>query len=540
MDIEFTGKNISDAVRNATKALEKDVSELEYEIIDRGGLFRDAKIKVFQSIYFSPYKDVNSYEEYLLYDIELLSMKESQELSSGFDYNLFSEIVHVIENHPHTNIVEHGFEFYDDEENKYETGTLYYVGSRILIIRNGEAKSISSKSPFLKYDLKEITHLGKMSLFLDDDYYFRFSHEEDRNNLFRYVEEYNYFIDEMITSAKDKSLQIYSTLIQDSEITNAIQNFLNMVPEIVFVNINLYKTILHMFCFRSVITKDYLSFNESEEQSAIQILSDEDIQKSVLEIWEITKNLIALLMEHFSIDIYCVFLVTYLLINHGLINRYSKIWKESYDSEVDAVTWKSYLRKCVNENILVENDYKGIAALTYAIIQDDPNSNYIYRNQYASVLSELGEAIHEKRKKEFASALFQKTDIENKYFSIDDVDFMTGLEFESFICRLFQKMGYSAKKTQATGDQGIDILAERNGVKIGIQTKCYSGTVGNSAIQESVAGMNYYHCERAMVITNSRFTQAAIELANANNIILWDRNILKEKIESYKIENMVR
>lgn len=77
-------------------------------------------------------------------------------------------------------------------------------------------------------------------------------------------------------------------------------------------------------------------------------------------------------------------------------------------------------------------------------------------------------------------------------------------------------------------------------VKIGIQTKCYSGTAGDSAIQESVAGMNYYHFERAMVITNSRFTQAAIELANANNIILWDRIILREKIESYKIENMVR
>lgn len=33
-----------------------------------------------------------------------------------------------------------------------------------------------------------------------------------------------------------------------------------------------------------------------------------------------------------------------------------------------------------------------------------------------------------------------------------------------------------------------------------------------------------------MVITNSSFTKSAIELAKVNDVILWDRNILTDKL----------
>lgn len=116
--------------------------------------------------------------------------------------------------------------------------------------------------------------------------------------------------------------------------------------------------------------------------------------------------------------------------------------------------------------------------------------------------------------------------------TIDDVDLMTGQEFENFIAELFSKSGYETEVTKATGDQGIDVIVSKNGVRIGIQVKCYSGTVGNKAIQEAVAGKNYYHLDKAMVITNNFFTDSAQQLARANSIVLWDRNTLKEKIEN--------
>ncbi|WP_302760034.1 restriction endonuclease [Christensenella hongkongensis] len=115
--------------------------------------------------------------------------------------------------------------------------------------------------------------------------------------------------------------------------------------------------------------------------------------------------------------------------------------------------------------------------------------------------------------------------------TLNDIDLMSGYEFEEFVAGLFKKMGYATEVTKASGDQGIDVLAKKNETIIGIQAKCYSSTVGNSAIQEAVAGKNYYNCDKAMVITNSTFTSAAKELAKSNNVILWDRDILKEKIQ---------
>ena len=94
-------------------------------------------------------------------------------------------------------------------------------------------------------------------------------------------------------------------------------------------------------------------------------------------------------------------------------------------------------------------------------------------------------------------------------------------------------MGYITNTTSKSGDQGIDIIAKKNGRTVGIQAKCYSNKVGNSAIQEAVAGKNIYNCDTVMVITNNYFTKSAVELARANEVILWDRDTLSKKIDNY-------
>ncbi len=81
-----------------------------------------------------------------------------------------------------------------------------------------------------------------------------------------------------------------------------------------------------------------------------------------------------------------------------------------------------------------------------------------------------------------------------------------------------------------SGDFGVDIIIENEFVKIGVQAKRYINTVGNSAIQEIVAGMKHYNLDKGMVITSNYFSRSAIELAKDNNIILWDRDTLIDKI----------
>lgn len=125
-------------------------------------------------------------------------------------------------------------------------------------------------------------------------------------------------------------------------------------------------------------------------------------------------------------------------------------------------------------------------------------------------------------------------DVNNqKLTTIEDLDLMTGSQFEEFIAKLFSQMGYSTEITKASGDQGIDVIARKNNYLVAIQAKCYNGVVGNHAIMEAVAGTKFYKANKCMVITNNYFTKSARELADVNNVQLWDREVLSEKIKNY-------
>lgn len=114
-------------------------------------------------------------------------------------------------------------------------------------------------------------------------------------------------------------------------------------------------------------------------------------------------------------------------------------------------------------------------------------------------------------------------------------DYMNGHDFEYFCADLLSHIGYAnVKVTQDSGDQGIDILAEKNGVKYAIQCKCYSSDIGNKAVQEAFAGCRYYNCHVPVVMTNRYFTRQAKDLAQKTNVLLWDRNILNKYIQVFQ------
>lgn len=95
----------------------------------------------------------------------------------------------------------------------------------------------------------------------------------------------------------------------------------------------------------------------------------------------------------------------------------------------------------------------------------------------------------------------------------------------------FNSILENAKSEEHVGFRITDILDEKDGRKIGIQTKRYSSKVSNTAVQEVVAGLKFYNCDEGVVIINNYFTDSAIELAEANNIVLWDRDMLIQKID---------
>jgi len=111
-----------------------------------------------------------------------------------------------------------------------------------------------------------------------------------------------------------------------------------------------------------------------------------------------------------------------------------------------------------------------------------------------------------------------------------DIDTMNGLDFEDYIARLLVDLGCINVSLTEKYDYGVDIVAEKDGIRWGIQVKRYSGIVKAEAVRQVVTGLKLYSCDRAMVITNSSFSEVAKHLAKSNDCILIDRRKLDSLI----------
>nr|WP_235032896.1 restriction endonuclease [Enterococcus sp. CSURQ0835] len=108
---------------------------------------------------------------------------------------------------------------------------------------------------------------------------------------------------------------------------------------------------------------------------------------------------------------------------------------------------------------------------------------------------------------------------------------MDGIAFENYTAKLLEFSGFeNIQVSQASNDQGIDVFAEKNGLKYGIQCKCYSSPVGNKAVQEVIAGALFFKLDERIVLTNNFFTPSAKDLARKTNVVLWDQLSLKNMI----------
>ena len=109
-----------------------------------------------------------------------------------------------------------------------------------------------------------------------------------------------------------------------------------------------------------------------------------------------------------------------------------------------------------------------------------------------------------------------------------EIDLMEGHEFEQYCANLLEEHGFQeVEVTKGSGDFGVDVLAQREGISYAIQCKRYDGPVGVHAIQEIYAGRDYYDCMVGVVMTNQYFTAPAVEVAQKLKILLWDRDYLE-------------
>lgn len=105
-----------------------------------------------------------------------------------------------------------------------------------------------------------------------------------------------------------------------------------------------------------------------------------------------------------------------------------------------------------------------------------------------------------------------------------ELDQLSGVEFEEFLAGLFRAQGYQAELTTTTGDYGADLILTKDGQRIAVQAKRYTGSVGVAAVQEALSGQAYYQCDAAWVITTGTFTPNALELAKKSRVKMIGRS----------------
>ncbi|WP_295142776.1 restriction endonuclease [uncultured Reyranella sp.] len=103
-----------------------------------------------------------------------------------------------------------------------------------------------------------------------------------------------------------------------------------------------------------------------------------------------------------------------------------------------------------------------------------------------------------------------------------------GEGFEDYCKEQLQALGLEVTKTKGGADQGVDLIADHRDFRAAIQCKNYTRPVGNSAVQEVLAGAAFYSPPQAIpvVVSRSGFTPAACELAQGADVLLIDAHDL--------------
>jgi HJR/Mrr/RecB family endonuclease len=83
----------------------------------------------------------------------------------------------------------------------------------------------------------------------------------------------------------------------------------------------------------------------------------------------------------------------------------------------------------------------------------------------------------------------------------------------------------------AKGNFGADLILYKWGRKIVVRIKKSEKSVGLSAVQEVAGAIGYHKADKAIVITNGKYTKAAKRLAITNKVQALDKDdLIKKKI----------
>lgn len=105
-------------------------------------------------------------------------------------------------------------------------------------------------------------------------------------------------------------------------------------------------------------------------------------------------------------------------------------------------------------------------------------------------------------------------------------------EFEQRVALLLEDLGWKQVTVRGgSGDRGVDITAERDGLRFIIQCKRYNKPVGPSYVRDLVGALQIQQADRAILVATSAFTRQSQLEARGQAVELWDDRILLQRID---------
>ena len=99
---------------------------------------------------------------------------------------------------------------------------------------------------------------------------------------------------------------------------------------------------------------------------------------------------------------------------------------------------------------------------------------------------------------------------------------LSGIEFERELAALFQRRGYQVQSTPSSGDQGIDLIARKNGKTTIVQCKRHKSPVGPAIARELYGSLIASRADRAILACTGGFTRGVKEFVKDKPITLID------------------
>lgn len=127
----------------------------------------------------------------------------------------------------------------------------------------------------------------------------------------------------------------------------------------------------------------------------------------------------------------------------------------------------------------------------------------------------------------------------NKKFLINEINKMSGAEFEELLVHLFRQQGFQVNQVPKSDFICADLILKKKQELIVVQTKRRSINIGVSAVNEVVNAAANHKAHQKWIVTNRYYTKEAIAQASVNKVVLLNRDDLLAMLKAYKEKNKI-